>query len=59
MATYLLHFDKPLSHAKHYIGFAKNGNEEKRIAKHENGTSRARIMQVLKERGIGFQVAKI
>ncbi len=36
---YLLHFDEPLSHAKHYLGWA-------------------RIMEVLKERGIGFQLSR-
>jgi hypothetical protein len=35
-AVYLLHFDRKLSHAGHYIGFAKSSVEE-RVAQHQKG----------------------
>lgn len=56
MAVYLLHFDRPYQHAKHYIGYAKN--VKARVESHRNGTSGARLMSVIREAGIGFVVAK-
>lgn len=49
--VYVLHFDKPYKHAKHYTGIAKN--IEKRIKLHRSGHG-ARLTQVLKENGISF-----
>lgn len=43
-------------HARHYLGWAKDADD--RIAEHANGTSGARIMEVLHNRGIGFEVAR-
>lgn len=54
--VYLLHFDQPYKQARHYIGWSQN--IDLRLAKHLMGTG-ARLMQVLYEQKIGFQVAKI
>jgi hypothetical protein len=57
--VYLLHLDAPLSDrhtARHYLGFCYH--IPSRMAKHSAGTG-ARFMQVAKERGIGFQIARI
>jgi GNAT superfamily N-acetyltransferase len=54
--VYLLHFNEPYKHARHYLGWALNA--ESRIQQHENGTG-ARLTQVIRDAGIGFQVAKI
>ncbi len=51
---YLLHFDRPLAHAQHYVGFAVN--VEARIKSHRKGTG-ARLPAVFAELGIGFTVA--
>lgn len=56
MAVYLLHLDRPLAHARHYVGFAQN--VEARVAHHRAGTG-ARFTQVLCELGIGFEVARV
>lgn len=54
---YLLHFDRPLHHARHYLGCTPN--LERRLQEHRSGDSRAaRIMQVIHALGIGFQVAR-
>lgn len=55
MAVYLLHFDRPYKHARHYIGYAKNWRV--RVEQHRKGQG-ARLMTVIKEAGIGFVVAK-
>lgn len=53
--VYLLHFDRPLGHAKHYLGWAYRLDE--RLAHHAAGTG-ARILQVAIERGIGWTLAR-
>lgn len=59
MTVYLLHFERPISPnhtCQHYIGMANN--LEARIAHHRKGTSKVRLLEVAKERGIGFVVAR-
>ena len=60
--VYLLHFDRPISPnhtSQHYLGYAANERSFKaRIAHHKAGTSHARLLEVAKERGIGFEVAR-
>lgn len=52
MTVYLLHFDRPLAHARHYIG--STDDLDKRLQRHRAGQG-ARLLEVLKERGIGWQ----
>jgi hypothetical protein len=57
---YLLHFDTPLAHARHYVGFSTDRRTlPERLEHHRKATSGVRIMQVLKERGITFTVAGV
>lgn len=59
MAVYLLHFDRPYHHARHYLGFTSD--LETRLALHArpNGSSHHRLMQVIHAAGIGFSVARV
>lgn len=60
MAVYILHLDTPLAHAKHYVGYSTSPRTlEARIEHHRAGTAGARFTQVLHERGITFQVARV
>ncbi len=52
---YLLHFDRPYRHARHYQHWASDLNS--RLAEHEHGTC-ARLLQVAKAAGIGWQLAR-
>jgi predicted GIY-YIG superfamily endonuclease len=54
--VYLLHFDRPYHHARHYLGWT-NCDLEQRLEHHVTGHG-ARLMQVITEAGIGFQVAR-
>lgn len=54
---YLIHFDRPLHHAQHYIGFCKEGSLADRIKQHTAGRG-AKILAALKARNIGWQVVK-
>lgn len=62
MTVYLLHFHRPISErstAQHYIGHASSSTLKKRIAHHRQGTSKARLLEVAHERGIGFDVVRV
>ena len=59
MTVYLLHFEKPISPnhtCQHYLGVAND--LEARIRHHRRGTSKVRLLEVAKERGIDFVVAR-
>ncbi len=53
---YLLHFDRPLAHALHYLGWAQD-DIDARIETHRRGQG-ARLLAVLKREGIGWQLAR-
>jgi len=53
--VYLLHFDEPYKHARHYIGWTRD--LESRLADHRAGSG-ARLLAVLKHEGIGFKLAR-
>lgn len=57
MAVYLIHFDKPLHHARHYIGYAEDYNVAKRLEHHRAGRG-ARLLAVLNALGIGYQIVR-
>jgi hypothetical protein len=53
--VYLLHFDRPYKHARHYAGWA--ANLDARLAAH--GTRHgARLLEVLRAEGIGWTLAR-
>jgi predicted GIY-YIG superfamily endonuclease len=54
--VYLLHFDEPYRHARHYVGWATN--VKRRLAEHEAGRG-ARLLAVVKAAGIGWQLARL
>ena len=56
MAVYLLHLSQPMSHARHYIGWAND--LDARIAHHRDGTG-ARFTQVAVQRGIELLLARV
>ena len=56
--TYILCFaHNPVGHSKHYIG--RSTNVASRCRKHARGTSRARLMEELHQRGGTFRIAAI
>jgi hypothetical protein len=54
--VYLLHFDRPYKHARHYIGYTP-GSVRNQIARHRKGHG-ARLLAVIKAAGIGFTLAR-
>lgn len=56
--VYLLHFERPFGHAKHYMGWTNSAESlPERLAQHQKGQG-ARLMQVIREAGIGFMLAR-
>ena len=54
--VYLIHFHTPYKHAEHYLGSASC--LEYRLEQHRRGTG-ARLMEVVKDAGITWEVSKI
>ena len=54
--VYLLHFDRPYEHARHYFGWSSN--IEARVEAHRAGRG-SRLCEVIRDAGIGFVVARI
>lgn len=52
---YLLHFDRPYRHARHYTGWTDD--LPGRLACHRRGQG-ARLLAVLKDAGIGWELAR-
>lgn len=53
--VYLLHFERPLHHARHYLGFTTALDE--RLEAHRAGRG-ARLVEVFTALGIGFEVVR-
>lgn len=53
--VYLLHFDRPYHHARHYQGWATDLTT--RLAAHATGHG-ARLLTVITTAGIGFRLAR-
>jgi predicted GIY-YIG superfamily endonuclease len=53
--VYLLHFERPYKHARHYLGWTRD--LESRLADHRAGSG-ANLLGVLKREGIGFRLAR-
>jgi predicted GIY-YIG superfamily endonuclease len=54
--VYLIHFDRPYKHARHYTGWTK-GSLDKRLQLHRQGQG-SRLMAVVTAAGIGWQLAR-
>jgi predicted GIY-YIG superfamily endonuclease len=55
--VYLLHFQTPLHHAKHYLGFAKSSVEQ-RVKQHQQGTGAA-LTKAAVAAGIELELVRV
>lgn len=53
--VYLIHFNEPLAHAQHYMGWTTN--LKARLAAHAKGNG-ARLMEVISQKGITWRLAR-
>jgi predicted GIY-YIG superfamily endonuclease len=56
MPVYLIHFDKPYKHARHYLGWTDN--LETRLNEHINGNG-SRLLQVISAADITWTLARV
>jgi hypothetical protein len=56
--VYLIHFDRPFHHARHYLGYCADGTLEVRLIRHRAGRG-ARLLAVLRELNIGWRVVRV
>ena len=54
--VYLLHFDRPYQHARHYVGWAED-DLLARLDRHARGHG-ARLIAVIWQAGIGFTLVR-
>lgn len=54
---YLLHFEQPLRHARHYLGFTEGETVDQRIERHRSGRG-SKLMAAVTRSGIDFRVVK-
>jgi hypothetical protein len=56
--VYLLHFDQPYRHARHYTGWTESsGSLKERLARHERGDG-ARLLEIVHAAGITWRLAR-
>ena len=53
---YIIHFDEPYFHARHYVGYCAEGALEKRLVQHRQGRG-SRLMLAIEIAGIEWTVA--
>jgi hypothetical protein len=54
---YLIHFDSPYKHARHYRGYCADGELAARLARHRSGHG-ARLLSVVAAAGIGWRCVR-
>ncbi len=54
--VYLIHFDEPYMHARHYLGYSTN--LDARLEAHRLGQG-ARLLEVVSDAGIGYTVVRV
>lgn len=54
---YLIHFDRPFKHARHYLGWTRTYNIEARLGHHLKGSG-SRLMRAVSLAGIGWTVSR-
>jgi len=54
---YLIHFERPLHHARHYLGFCEDGGLEARLERHATGRG-SKLMKAVQQAGIRWCVVR-
>lgn len=55
---YIIHFDQPFHHARHYVGYCQEGGLTTRIDQHRSGTGSV-LLRHLNEVGITWRVVNL
>ena len=55
--VYLLHFERPFGHARHYLGWAPDRHVRARLHEHETGRG-ANLLRHVRAAGIAWEVVR-
>lgn len=55
--TYLIHFDRPFNHARHYLGWTSYSGVEGRLERHRTGDG-SKLLRAVAAAGIGFEIVR-
>lgn len=58
-SVYLLCLDRPLAHARHYVGYSADSNPLFRVEQHRAGRSRVTFMRAVVRAGITFTLTRV
>lgn len=56
--VYLIHFEQPFRHARHYMGWTPDGRLEARLRKHASGHG-ARLLRAVGLAGIAWSCVRV
>jgi len=54
---YLLHFERPFRHARHYLGWTEGDRIDERLERHRSGNG-SKLMRAVTNAGIDFRIAR-
>lgn len=57
--VYILHFDKPFKHARHYVGYCEDSRFEDRMNEHRKAKWADSYMGKVNAQGIRWKVARV
>jgi len=55
--VYLIHFDRALYHARHYVGFTEGEDPDKRLERHRAGHG-SKLLRALNMEGIRYRIVR-
>lgn len=55
--VYLVHFDSPFSHAKHYMGFTEREDVENRLEEHRTNRG-SKLLRAVNAAGISWRLSR-
>ena len=56
--VYLIHFDKPYKHARHYLGYTALESANARLQRHKSGDG-AKLLRVCNENNIDYDIVRM
>ena len=56
--VYLIHFEKPIKHASHYIGFTSKDDINERFEHHKKGQG-SRLLRAANNLGIDYKIVRV
>lgn len=54
---YLIHLDRPFHHAKHYLGYCEEGEEQRRLERHRKGDG-SKLLRAVNAAGIPYSIVR-